>query len=200
MRLAALGFAVIAFTASASLAQGVPALRQAPIGHRQPTTTDLPPDVRREEQPPSVTSQPAGATPRSSSAPLQSQTARTRGGSPPTLQVGPSCEAAGRGAVVLGRNKEACLGDETTAQDTLKQNWSKYPGTDKTTCIGMTSTGGPASYVELLSCLEILREAKSIEATDPLAGEMEAGASHGDATRAPRVRYRHANRRHQRAL
>jgi hypothetical protein len=200
MRLAALGFAVIAFTASASLAQGVPALRQAPIGHRQPTTTDLPPDVRREEQPPSVTSQPAGATPRSSSAPLQSQTARTRGGSPPTLQVGPSCEAAGRGAVVLGRNKEACLGDETTAQDTLKQNWSKYPGTDKTTCIGMTSTGGPASYVELLSCLEILRDAKSIEATDPLAGEMETGASRGDATRAPRVRYRHANRRHQRAL
>jgi hypothetical protein len=46
--------------------------------------------------------------------------------SPPTLQVVSSCEAAGRGAVVLGRNKEAYLADETTAQDTLKQNWSKY--------------------------------------------------------------------------
>jgi hypothetical protein len=89
------------------------------------------------------------------------------GGGPPTLQLGPSCAAAGRGAVVFGRNKEACLADETTAQETLKQNWSKYPATDKTICSGMTSTGGPASYVELLSCLEILRDAKSIEATDP---------------------------------
>jgi hypothetical protein len=200
MRLAALSFAVIAFTASASLAQGVPALRQAPVGHRQPTASDLPPDVRRDEQPASATSQPAGATARSSRAPSQKQTARTRGGGPPTLQVGPSCEAAGRGAVVLGRNKEACLSDETTAQDTLKQNWSKYPGTDKTTCIGMASTGGPASYVELLSCLEILRDAKSIEAADPLAGEMETGTSRGDATHAARVRYRRADRGHRRAL
>jgi hypothetical protein len=47
---------------------------------------------------------------------------------------------------------------------------------DKTTCIGMETAGGPASYVELLSCLEVLRDAKSIEATDPLAGgDMESG-------------------------
>ena len=91
---------------------------------------------------------------------------------------------------MLGRNKEACLGDETTAQDTLKQNWSKYAATDKTTCIGMTTTGGPASYVELLSCLEILRDAKSIEASDPLAGDVESGTSRADVTHAPRVRNR----------
>jgi hypothetical protein len=36
----------------------------------------------------------------------------------------------------------------------------------------MTTTRGPASYVELLSCLEILRDAKSIEANDSLAGDM----------------------------
>ena len=50
----------------------------------------------------------------------------------------------GRGAMVLGRNKEACLADETTAQDTLKQNWSKYSATDKSQCVGMAKTGGPA--------------------------------------------------------
>jgi hypothetical protein len=198
MRLAALCFAVLTFAVSASLAQGVPVLRQAPIGHRQPTPSDLPPDVRKDQQLPSAPSQPAGATPRSSSAPTQRQTGRTRAGGPPTLQVGPSCEAAGRGAVVLGRNKEACLGDETTAQDTLKQNWSKYPAIDKTTCTGMTTTGGPASYVELLSCLEILRDAKSIEATDPLAsGDVESGTSRADVTHAPRVRNRHPDRGHR---
>ena len=89
------------------------------------------------------------------------------------MQVGPSCEAAGRGAVVLGRNKEACLADETVSQDTLRQNWSKYPPADKTICIGMETTGGPASYVELLSCLEVLRDARGIQATDPLEGDLE---------------------------
>lgn len=185
MRLAAFSFAALAFAASASLAQGVPALWQAPIGHRQATPSAPSPDVRRDKQPPSATSRPAG---------------RAGGGSPPTLQVGPSCEAAGRGAVVLGRNKEACLGDETTAQDTLKQNWSKYSGTDKTTCIGMASTGGSASYVELLSCLEILRDAKSIEAADPLAGEMETGTSRASVAHTSRVRYPRGDRGHRRAL
>src|SRR5580704_9533937 len=99
------------------------------------------------------------------------QIARVRAGGPPTLQVGPSCEAAGRGAVVLGRNKEACLADETTAQDTLKQNWSKYSTTDKTQCVGMATTGGPASYVELLSCLEVMRDARNIQNTDVLESD-----------------------------
>jgi hypothetical protein len=199
--LIALSFAILTFAVSASSAQGVPALWQAPTGHRQPTLGDLPPDVRKDEQRPSAPSQPASATRQSSSATSQRQTGRTRGGGPPTLQVGPSCEAAGRGAVVLGRNKEACLADETTAQDTLKQNWAKYPATDTTTCTGMTTTGGPASYVELLSCLEILRDAKSIEATDPLAGgDVESGTSRAEVTHAPRLHNRRADRGRRRAL
>ena len=87
--------------------------------------------------------------------------------SPPKLNVGPSCNAAARGAIVIGRDKEACMGDERAAQDTLNQNWSKYNAADKTQCIGNVKTGGPASYVELLSCLEIMRDAKSIRETDP---------------------------------
>jgi hypothetical protein len=59
------------------------------------------------------------------------------------------------------------MGDERAAQDTLNQNWSKYNAADKTQCIGNVKTGGPASYVELLSCLEIMRDAKSIRENDP---------------------------------
>ena len=69
---------------------------------------------------------------------------------------------------MLGRNKEACLANESTAQDTLKQNWSKYSATDQSQCVGMVKTGGPASYVELLSCLEIMRDARNIQNVDPL--------------------------------
>jgi hypothetical protein len=99
------------------------------------------------------------------------------GGGLPTLNVDPSCEAAAMGSVVLGRDKKACLGDETTAQDTLRQNWSKYAAADKSECIGMVTTGGPASYVELLSCVEVLRDARNISNTDALASHDSAVSS-----------------------
>ena len=97
-----------------------------------------------------------------------------RADNPPRLKVESSCEAAGRGAIVLGRNKEACLADETTAQDTLKQNWSKYVASDKSDCVSMVTTGGPASYVELLSCVEILRDARNIRNADALEADNSA--------------------------
>jgi hypothetical protein len=91
-----------------------------------------------------------------------------RADSPPKLDVAPSCEAAARGAISAGRDKDACLNDEKTAEDVLAQNWSKYDTADKTQCVGNVKTGGPASYVELLSCLEIMRDAKTIRAGEPL--------------------------------
>jgi hypothetical protein len=184
MRLAAICIASFTLAAGGALAQapgGIPPLGagmpQAPIGHRQPTANDVPPDLTNKDAVPDIT--PRDATPDVTSKKGQSspRAARSRersvsaGGGPPTLQVGPSCEAAGRGAVVLGRNKEACLADETTAQDTLKQNWSKYSAGDKTLCVGMAKTGGPASYVELLSCLEINRDARNIQNGDPLESD-----------------------------
>ena len=88
--------------------------------------------------------------------------------SPPKLNVNPSCDAAARGAVTAGRNKEACLADERTAENALAENWSKYNAADKTQCIGNVKTGGPPSYVELLSCLEIMRDSKAIRSGDLL--------------------------------
>jgi hypothetical protein len=101
------------------------------------------------------------------------QTAAAPAEGPPNLNVAPSCNAAARGAIAIGRDKEACMGDERTAQDTLKENWSKYNGADKTQCIGNVKTGGPASYVELLSCLEIMRDAKSIRETDAASAKQD---------------------------
>src|ERR1700732_1216601 len=81
---------------------------------------------------------------------------------PPKLKLGQSCEAAARGAITAGRDKEACMADERTAQDQVTKTWSKYATADKTDCVGMNTTGGPPSYVELLTCLEIMRDAKTI--------------------------------------
>jgi hypothetical protein len=145
MRCAAICFAFLAFTAQGVVAQGVPGTQtspvggvpQAPVGHRQLTPADLPPAVQKEEQAsplgnplPRAETQPQSRPQKPSRS--QSRTAQGRGGGggPPVLQIGPSCEAAGRGAVVLGRNKEACLADENAALKTLRENWSKYAARD----------------------------------------------------------------------
>jgi hypothetical protein len=96
---------------------------------------------------------------------------------PPKLDVAPSCEAAARGAMVIGRDKAACMGDENAALDVLKQNWAKYTGADKVQCVGNVTTGGPPSYVELLSCLEIMRDAKTIREGRTLEGSTPPGSS-----------------------
>jgi hypothetical protein len=102
--------------------------------------------------------------------------------SPPKLNVSPSCDAAARGSVGAGRNTAACLSDENAALDVLKKNWAQYRSADKVQCVGTNRTGGPSSYVELLSCLEIMRDARGIqkdELDDPLLnkkGEMDTRA------------------------
>ena len=88
---------------------------------------------------------------------------------PPKLNVVPSCKAAARGAISAGRDQEACMTDERTAENSLAQGWSKYNAADKIQCVGNVMTGGPASYVELLSCLEIMRDAKAIREGESLA-------------------------------
>jgi hypothetical protein len=222
VRCAVIGFAILAFTAQGVVAQGLSPLSgpqtpsvggvpQAPVGHRQPTPADLPPAVQKEEQlgekpwptpqaqsqDQSTTKQSQDQSPKKSGSRSRRQSVAIRGGGggPPTLQVGPSCEAAGRGAVVLGRNKEACLADENAALKTLRENWPKYAASDKTLCIGMESTGGPASYVELLSCLEVNRDARDIQNSDPLesadlsgSASSTTGAASGDSS--PRHRRR----------
>ena len=174
MRLRATYVAVLALAASGAFAQEIrlpsgQAVPQAPVGHRQPAIKDLPPDVVREEGRPE--SPPAQESQKDNTG-RRLKTCPGCAGGPPTLQVGPSCEAAGSGSVVAGRNKDSCLADENTARDTLKQNWPKYLAADKSDCVTLENSGGPASYVELLSCLEVMRDARTIQNTDPLEGDL----------------------------
>jgi hypothetical protein len=80
----------------------------------------------------------------------------------PTLKVEPSCKAAGVAGMALGRTTESCLNDEKTARDQLVKDWATFSAADKSHCLSMISTGGSPSYVELISCLEMSRDAKKI--------------------------------------
>jgi hypothetical protein len=83
---------------------------------------------------------------------------------PPELDVHPSCRAADRVSFAAGADKprsdmQACLDDEHTARGALLKRWAGFSPVARTQCVGMNRTGGPPSYVELLTCLEVMRDA-----------------------------------------
>ena len=84
----------------------------------------------------------------------------------PNLNVRPSCEAAARVAVVAGRNLDACLTDEQGAREELAKNWGQYRASDRQMCATMVNKGGSPSYVELLSCVQIMRDARSVRGVE----------------------------------
>jgi hypothetical protein len=56
---------------------------------------------------------------------------------------------------------DRCSQDETAALSELETEWARFSGTDQKACIAATTTGGFASYVELLTCLEMARDVAS---------------------------------------
>jgi hypothetical protein len=88
-----------------------------------------------------------------------------------------------RSAVALGRDKQACLTDEKEAQETLTKNWNSNTKANQKLCVEEDTTGGPSSYVESLSCLDVMRDAKKLGA-DPFRGSTAPGSppASGSAT------------------
>jgi hypothetical protein len=82
---------------------------------------------------------------------------------PPNLNVATTCESAVAGASRLGgRSKQECLKEEHIAMDSVVKNWSQYASDKRIQCTQMTRNGGPPSYVELLTCLDITKDAAAI--------------------------------------
>jgi hypothetical protein len=86
-------------------------------------------------------------------------------GAPPDLDVRASCRAADRVSIAApGTDKahndlQACLEDERIARAALIRTWESFPAALRSLCVGMNRTGGPPSYAELLTCLEVMRDA-----------------------------------------
>lgn len=53
---------------------------------------------------------------------------------------------------------DRCASDEGSALRELQQAWAQFAGGDKRNCIASATIGGFASYVELLTCLEMARD------------------------------------------
>jgi len=64
------------------------------------------------------------------------------------------------------------MSDERAAQESLVRNWSRYSLDHKTQCVSMTAQGSP-SHVELVSCIEIMRDGASIQRANSLLNVSE---------------------------
>jgi hypothetical protein len=88
------------------------------------------------------------------------QTAAALAGPPPKLDVQATCR---RAQPLSGTEKSAyqgCINDETDAQKELIKTWSSFKAGAQTTCVQETKIGGAPSYVELLTCLQLDKQAQ----------------------------------------
>jgi len=88
----------------------------------------------------------------------------------PRYDVRRACKGAAESAVAPGRTSQSCEQDETSARDQLDKEWSEYPGADRARCVRASSLGGPASYVDLLTCLDMAKSVRALpkDRQDPL--------------------------------
>lgn len=60
-----------------------------------------------------------------------------------------------------GRTVENCITGEEAARKDLEKHWPKAPAAERAQCTGSGAIGGSHSYVELLVCLEMMRDSRA---------------------------------------
>jgi hypothetical protein len=75
----------------------------------------------------------------------------------PTYNVKPTCRAAIELSAVSGRTVEMCEASEAQARNEIVKAWSTFTETTKDRCLNTSARHAP-SYVELLICLESMRD------------------------------------------
>jgi len=151
-------FATVAAAQSPLGVQGMsspaPVVPQAPVGHRQPRRSDLPPSVQQEEQGTSADTAPA--------APHAGPVARASRAGVPTYNIEAACRALA--AVPEARIFETggpdatqhCVKAENQAREQLVKEWSQFKAADRSMCVGVSSQGEvDPVYSELVTCLEM---------------------------------------------
>ena len=53
---------------------------------------------------------------------------------------------------------DRCSDNESAALRQLETEWAQFVGVDRRQCVATATIGGVASYVELLTCLEMARD------------------------------------------
>jgi hypothetical protein len=79
----------------------------------------------------------------------------------PTLDVSQTCQPI-PGDRTFAIDTDRCLKSEQEARDQLTREWANFPAVDRTLCTKTATMGGTASYVELITCLEMKRDVATL--------------------------------------
>jgi hypothetical protein len=74
----------------------------------------------------------------------------------PSFSIVSECRFEGESPEVFDR----CSKDEADARQRLEGEWAQFAPADKSTCIVESTIGGFASYVDLLTCLEMSNDVR----------------------------------------
>jgi hypothetical protein len=74
----------------------------------------------------------------------------------PRLDLTPTCRPMAKNDA-LQLDESRCRQSENAAREQLVREWSNFPAADRTECTTAATMGGTASYVELITCLEMKR-------------------------------------------
>jgi hypothetical protein len=80
----------------------------------------------------------------------------------PKFNVERTCQPASAAGTLPGRNSASCQRDENDARAKLEQDWTHYSTTQRAQCAGFASLDRAPSYVELLTCLEMAKQAQEL--------------------------------------
>ena len=95
----------------------------------------------------------------------------------PQFNLEPTCKGAATASAAIRSDKDVCLQKEQKARDDLNQQWANFVAADKGRCIQSASAGGIASYVQLLTCLEMAKLARELPKDDSLRATTGAAPS-----------------------
>lgn len=73
----------------------------------------------------------------------------------PTLDVSKTCKPLSSDVAI---DQDRCYRSEAEAKDQLAKSWSDYTEADRSMCSARATMGGTASYVALITCLEMKRD------------------------------------------
>ena len=88
----------------------------------------------------------------------------------PKLDVSSTCRPLG-GDKSLQINTERCFKSEQEARDQLTRQWVDFPAPDRSLCTQTATMGGTASYVALITCLEMKRDVARLPADRSLRSQ-----------------------------
>ena len=87
----------------------------------------------------------------------------------PDLNFEPICRDGEAQKLGVQDDGAICIKDEKAARDQLAQKWDQFDSADRTRCVRMSTTERTASYVEVLTCLEMNHDARKLRQGDDAA-------------------------------